>query len=52
MASKFTNAQWQKISALNAQSADDFGLPKRRNDSVIIGSFNIRKLGAVSKRTD
>jgi len=52
MAAHFTNAQWQKISALNTQSADDFGLPERRDDSVIIGSFNIRKLGAVANRTD
>lgn len=53
MAAKhFTDAQWQKISALNTQSAEDFDLPERRADSVIIGSFNIRKLGTVSNRTD
>jgi len=52
MGSKFSNLQWQKIGALNALSANNFGLPERRNDSVIIGSFNIRKLGAVAKRTD
>ncbi len=51
MAKHFTDAQWQKISALNAQSADNFDLPERRSDSVIIGSFNIRKLGSVSNRT-
>lgn len=52
MASHFTNLQWQKINALYTQSADDYGLPKRRSDSVVIGSFNIRKLGAVANRTD
>lgn len=52
MASKFTNNQWQKINSLFTQSAEDFGLPIRRDDSVVIGSFNIRKLGKVSKRTD
>lgn len=52
MASKFTNAQWQKIDTLYNSSAEDFGLPERRGDSVIIGSFNIRKLGAIAKRSD
>ena len=52
MASHFTNTQWQKIQTLNDQSADDYGLPERRKDSVIIGSFNIRKLGSIAKRTD
>jgi hypothetical protein len=51
MASHFTNSEWQKINSLYNQSADDYNLPKRRKDSVVIGSFNIRKLGAVSKRT-
>lgn len=51
MASHFTDLQWQKINDRYAQSAGDYGLPARRNDSVIIGSFNIRKLGAVKNRT-
>jgi endonuclease/exonuclease/phosphatase family metal-dependent hydrolase len=51
MASHFTGAEWQKINTLYQQSAEDFDLPKRRNDSVIIGSFNIRKLGGIGKRT-
>lgn len=49
--SHFSNAQWQKIDTLYDSSADDFGLPERRSDSVIIGSFNIRKLGAIANRT-
>jgi len=52
MASHFTDTQWQKINHLYHESADDYGLPERRNDSIVIGSFNIRKLGAVAKRTD
>ena len=52
MASHFSNAEWDKINTVFKNSAEDFGLPKRRKDSVIIGSFNIRKLGRVDKRTD
>ncbi|MCP4186469.1 MAG: endonuclease/exonuclease/phosphatase [Gammaproteobacteria bacterium] len=52
MASHFTNAQWQKISTLFDSSAGNYGLPQYRNDSVVIGSFNIRKLGATEKRTE
>lgn len=52
MASHFTNTEWQKINTLFSLSADDFGLPKRRNDSVVIGSFNIRKLGTIANRPD
>ena len=52
MSAHFTDSEWIKINALYNQSAHDYGLPKSRNDSVIIGSFNIRKLGAVSKRTE
>lgn len=51
MVSRFTNAQWQKIDVLYSQSADDYGLPQRRDDSIVIGSFNIRKLGAIAKRS-
>lgn len=51
MASYFTKSQWRKINALYSQSVNDFGLPQRRKDSVVIGSFNIRKLDTKSKRT-
>lgn len=48
---KFTNTEWQKISTLFDQSANDYGLPVRRQNSVVIGTFNIRKLGAINKRS-
>lgn len=51
MASHFSNSEWLKINSLFNQSPEDFGLPERRQDSIVIGSFNIRKLGAVEKRT-
>jgi len=51
MASRFSNEEWQKIDELFEQSAKDFELPERRDESVVIGTFNIRKLGAVGKRS-
>ena len=52
MPQHFTPAEWQKINAEFNTSAANYGLPARRSDSVIIGSFNIRKLGDINKRTD
>ena len=52
MPQHFTPAEWQKINAEFNTSAANYGLPTRRSDSVIIGSFNIRKLGDINKRTD
>ncbi len=51
MPSHFSDNEWLKIHALFNQSADTFSLPERKADSVVIGSFNIRKLGRVKKRT-
>ena len=51
MASHFTNSQWKNINTLLDQSSTNYSLPERRKDSVVIGSFNIRKLGTVDKRT-
>ncbi len=47
----FTATEWRKIMALANASAESFGLPKRRNKSVVLGTFNIRKLGSVKKRS-
>ena len=52
MPQHFTPAEWQKINAEFNTSAASYGLPARRSDSVIIGSFNIRKLGDINKRTN
>lgn len=46
---KFTAAQWNKINQVGDWGS--FGLPERRNDSVVIGTFNIRKLGSVDNRS-
>lgn len=48
---KFSDSDWKKIMALAESSAEDFGLPAPRRKSVVIGSFNIRKLGTVKNRS-
>lgn len=51
MAESFSTQEWEKIHTLAGQKAEEFGLPERRADSVVIGSFNIRKLGAKDRRS-
>ena len=51
MASCFEEEEWQKINSLFDKSAGEFGLPERRDGSVVIGTFNIRKLGDCESRT-
>lgn len=51
MASEFSASEWTKINDLFDGSAADYGLPVKSNKSVVIGTFNIRKLGKVSNRT-
>ncbi len=52
---KLTTAEWRKINDLldsmtDAEAEERFGLPEHRERSVVLGSFNIRKLGKVSNR--
>lgn len=44
-AETFTEAEWARIFALMETRGEAFGLPARRDDSVVLGSWNIRKLG-------
>jgi len=44
---EFTTAEWRKIRALFDAEAERFGLPQRRDESVLLASFNIRKLGGL-----
>jgi len=46
---KFSTDEWKKIN--RSGQFDSFGLPERRSKSVVIGTFNIRKLGAVENRS-
>jgi len=47
MAGSFTFHEWKKIFKLLETKGKEFGLPTRRKKSAILGSFNIRKLGAL-----
>lgn len=51
MAQSFTATQWTKIHDLFDERAEDFGLPRRRQKSVVLASFNIRKLGSTKKKS-
>jgi hypothetical protein len=51
MAQTFTEAEWAAIHALLAQHGAEFGLPERREGSVVLGSFNIRKLGNLESKS-
>ncbi len=48
--SVFTNGEWARIRQQLAQHPTEYGLPPRVYGSVVLGSFNIRKLGRVSGR--
>ena len=52
MAQTFTSAEWTRIHDLFDRRAVEFGLPARREGSVVLGSFNIRKLGKVESKSD
>lgn len=41
----FTEAEWSDIMTLLQREPDAFGLPERRERSVVIGTFNMLKLG-------
>lgn len=52
MADHFEADEWRRINeALSAEPAR-YGSPERTENSVLIGSFNIRKLGNPANRTD
>ena len=52
MAGKFTAAEWATIGAALDADPARYGWPERRDGSLILSSFNIRKLGDVAKKTD
>lgn len=56
MASNFTNTEWDQINAHIDNDPQHYGLPERRDGSIVLMSWNIRKFGAfeengVQKRT-
>lgn len=50
MAAQFTSAEWGRIRQTLAADPARYGLPRREYGSVLIGSFNIRKLGSARSR--
>lgn len=50
MAKHFSTEEWKNIQAEFKSKAGDYGLLERRYGSVLLASFNIRKLGSVGKR--
>lgn len=51
MAKSFTKAEWNKLHNLMTRKAAEYGLPERRSGSVVLASFNIRKLAAINKKS-
>lgn len=49
---EFTPAEWTRINALLDADPGRYGFPARRDDSVILSSFNIRKLGTLKTKSD
>ena len=50
MAKSFDDTEWPLVEALADARGADFGLPERRADSVVLASFNIRKIGRIVTR--
>lgn len=51
MAQRFSDLEWERIHQVMDAHGSQFGLPERRDDSVVIGSFNIRKMGALKNKS-
>lgn len=48
---QFTNKEWKTINELLGAEPEKFGFPKRVHGSVLLGSFNIRKIGSSRNRS-
>lgn len=51
MAKQFTAAEWRLIRERLSEDPTRYDLPQREYGSVLIGSFNIRKLGSSLSRS-
>ncbi len=51
MAKKFTDQEWKIINEVLNKDPNKFGFPKRIYGTVLVGSFNIRKLGSSRNRS-
>ncbi len=52
MARQFTSAEWKLINSRLEADSERYGLPQREYGSVLMGSFNIRKLGSSRSRSN
>ncbi len=52
MAKHFEPGEWERINAALDEDPGRYGFPERAAGSVLLGSFNIRKLGDPDNRTD
>lgn len=52
MAQHFEPGEWKSINAALDEDPGRYGFPERMDGSVLLGSFNIRKLGNPDNRTD
>ncbi len=50
--SMFTRDEWRKIRKRLNEHPERYGIPQRVYGSAVVGSFNIRKLGAVESRDE
>ena len=48
---EFTDAEWSQINAALDADPHRYGFPEVRDDSVVLSSFNIRKLGKVASKS-
>ncbi|MDA1128394.1 MAG: endonuclease/exonuclease/phosphatase [Chloroflexi bacterium] len=51
MATQFTSAEWDLIKTTLRADPARYGLPQREYGSVLLGSFNIRKMGSTRNRS-
>lgn len=51
MATQFSSAEWDLINAKLRADPKKYGLPQREYGSVLLGSFNIRKMGNTRNRS-
>ncbi|MCZ6790044.1 MAG: endonuclease/exonuclease/phosphatase [Chloroflexi bacterium] len=51
MATQFNSAEWRKIRETLDRDRARYGLPEREYGSVLLASFNIRKLGSARSRS-
>ena len=51
MATQFTTTEWNTINELLQKYPERYGLPRREYGSVLMASFNIRKMGSTRSRS-